>query len=156
MTGRVDCQVAHCTTFLSSDMTGSFSSLLYSCDHPLSMIAYKFLSLLAKYYFHSRLINGTMSHRSKSVLSNSCLCLNSGAYFSTVMAIFQHPLLLLLSPTCQTLVALGVPRVKIHFLSTSGVVELMYYRNGNWSLLPWPSDNPKGVGPPCRRSKTLG
>ena len=35
--------------------------------------------------------------------------------------------------------------MNIYFLCSSGVVELMYSRNGNWSLLPWPSNNPKGV-----------
>ena len=61
-----------------------------------------------------------------------------------------------MSPTCQTLVALGVLGCKIHFLSPSGVVELMYYRNGNCSLLAWTSNNPKGVGPYWRLLKTLG
>ena len=136
-------------------MTGSFSSLLYRWNHTLSIIDSKFLSLIAKDFLHARLINGTMLHLSKSVLSNPCLCLNHiRAYFSTVIDIFQNPLWLLLSPTWQTLVALGVPRVWIHFLSPSGFVELMYCRNGNWSLLPWPSNNPKGVGPYCRHSKT--
>ena len=97
-----------------------------------------------------------MPHRSKSVLSNSCLCLNCiRASFSMVMAVFQHPFWLMLSPTFQQLVVLGVTRLKIHFIIPSGVVELMYSRNGNRSLLPWPSNNPKGVGTSWCRSKKL-
>ena len=40
-------------------------------------------------------------------------------------------------------------------LSLSGFVELVYSRNGNWSLLPWLPNNIKGVGPSWCRSKTL-
>ena len=58
-------------------------------------------------------------------------------------------------PTCQISVVLGVMRVKINLICSSGVVELMYSMNDNWSLLPWPSNNPKRVGPSWRRSKTL-
>ena len=95
-----------------------------------------------------------MLHQSKSVISNSCLCLNCiRASFSTVMTTFQHPRWLLLSPTRQKSVALGFMRVWIHFIRPSGVVLFMYSRNGNWSLLPWTSNNPKGVGPSWCRSK---
>ena len=120
------------------------------------MIDSKFLFPLANCLFHARLINSTMFHRSKSVLSNSCICLNHiREYFSKFRTIFQHPLWLLLSPTLQTVAALGVPRVNIHFISLSGVVDLMYYRNDNFSLLTWTSNNQKGVGPYWHRSKTL-
>ena len=137
-------------------MTGSFSILLSMCNHPLSIIASKFLSFLAKYFFRAQFINGTISHWPKSVLSNACLCLKcKRAYFYTVMAIFQNKFWWQLSPTWQTSVALGVPRLNIHFLCSSGVEELIYSRNGNWSLLPWPSNNPKEVGPSWCRSKTL-
>ena len=138
------------------NITGSFSILLSRWNHSLSMIASNFLSLLVKDLSHARFINGTMSHQSKSVLSNLCLYLNRiRAYFSTVISIFQNPLLLLLCPTCQTLVALGGPRFWIHFLSPSGVVEFLYSMNSNWSLLPWPYNNPKGIGPSWSRSNTL-
>ena len=75
--------------------------------------------------------------------------------FFTVMSIFLHPLWLLMYTTFQTTVALGVPRFWIHFLSPSGVVELIYSRNNNRNLFLWPSNNPKVVGKYCRRSKTL-
>ena len=134
------------------NMTGYFISLIYRWKYPMSMIASKFLSLLAKYFYHARLINVTMLHRSKSVLSNACLCLKcKRASFSTVMAIFHHPFWWQLSPNFQTSVALGVPRVNINFFCSSGVAELMYSSNGNWSLLLWLSNNPKGVEPSWRR-----
>ena len=60
-----------------------------------------------------------------------------------------------MSPTCQKYVVLVVPRVRILFFCSSGAVDLMYSSNGNWTLLPWPSNNPKGVGPSWSRSKTL-
>ena len=60
-----------------------------------------------------------------------------------------------MSPTCQKYVVLGVLKENIHFLCSSGVVELMYSRSGNWSLIPWPYNNPKGVGPSWHRSKML-
>ena len=120
------------------NMKVSFSILLSRCNHPLSMIAYNLLSLLAKDFFCAWLINITMLYRSKSVLPNACLCLKcKRAYFSTVMAIFQHPFWWKLSPNFQTSVALGFSRVDIHFLCSSGVVELVYFRNGNWSLIPY-------------------
>ena len=75
-------------------MTGSLISLLSRWDHPMSIIASNFLSLIANDFFHDRFINSTMSHQSKSVLSNSFLCFNhTRSSFSTVMDIFQHPLL---------------------------------------------------------------
>ena len=43
----------------------------------------------------------------------------------------------------------------IQFLIQSDVLEFMYSRNVNWSLLPWPSNNPNGVGPYLIRSKIL-
>ena len=98
-------------------ITGSLSILLSRCNHHMSMIASNLFSLLSNYFFHDRFINSTMSHRSKSLLSNACLCLKfKRASFSTVMEIFQHKFWWQLSPTCQTSVVLGVPRVKIHFL----------------------------------------
>ena len=156
MAGHIYCQVAHCPTLFFFNMTGSFSSLLSRWNHPLSMIASKFLFFTAKYFFHAWLINGTMLHRSNTVLSNACLCLKcKRASFSTVMAIFQHPFWWKLSPTCQTSVALVVLRVNTHFLFSSGVEELMYSSNGNWSLLQLPPNNPNGIGPYWRHSKML-
>ena len=73
-------------------MTVYFNSLLSRWNPTMSMTASKFFSLPAKDLFHARLISGTMSHQSKSVISNSCPCLNCRrASFSTVMTIFQHP-----------------------------------------------------------------
>ena len=137
-------------------ITGSFCSLLSRWNHPLSMIYSKFFSLFEKYFFHACLINGTMSHRWNSVLSNACLCLKcKRSSFSMVVAIFQHPFWLQLYHTCQKSVVLGVPGVKIHFLFSSGVEELMYSRIFNRSLIPWPSNNPKEVGPSWCCSNTL-
>ena len=137
-------------------MTGSFSSLLSIWKHPLLMIASKFLSLLANYFFRTRLINGNIMHRTKSVLSNACLCLKcKGSSFSAVMAILQHPLWFLSYTTRQTYVVLVVLRVNINLLCPSGFVEFMYSRNGNCSLIPWQYNNPKGVGPYCHCSNKL-
>ena len=98
-------------------MTGYFSIPLSRWNYPLSRIASKFFSLLAKYLFHAWLINGALSHRSKPVLSNACLCLKcKRVSFSMVMSIFHNQFWWQLSPTCQKCVALGVPRVKIHLL----------------------------------------
>ena len=139
-----------------SKIIGYFIRLLSRWDHPMSMIAFKFLSLLTNDFFHTRLINCTMSHISKALLSNACICLKfKRASCYMVMDILQHPFWWHLSPTCQTYVALGVTRVNTHLRFSSGVVELMYYRNGNLILLPCLSNNLKGVGPYWCRSKTL-
>ena len=129
------------------NMTGSFSILLSSWNHTLPMIASKLFSLFANNFFHYPLINSNMFLRSKAVLSNSCIYLNNiKASFSKVMAIFHYPFWLLLSPTCQTSMVICFLRVWIHFIYLSGVVELMYSMTGIWSILPWLSNNPKGVG----------
>ena len=137
-------------------MTRPFNILLLRWNHPLSMIASQFFSLIEKDLFHERSINGTMLHWSKSVLSNACLSLKyKRASFSTVIAIFQNPLWWQMSPTCQSSVALGVLSVNIHLLCLLGVMDLMYSSNGKWSLLPWPSNSPKGVGTSWCPSKAL-
>ena len=129
-------------------MIGSFSSLISSCSHNLSMIDPKFLYLPENDFLHDRYTNSTMLHQQKSVLSNSCLCLNrERTSFSMVTDTLQNPFLLMLSPTWKKFVALGVLKVWIQLLSPSGVVELIYSSNGKWSLLTCPSNNPKDVGP---------
>ena len=93
------------------------------------------------------IINGTILHQSKSVISIVCLGLKcSREYFSTVMVIFQHPFWWQICPTFETDVAFGVLIVNINLLCSSGVEELIYSRNCNWSLLSWPYNNPKGDG----------
>ena len=154
MAGHVDCQVAYCPTlFLFSRWQGpsvaSFPGGTILCQW-LIPSSCSFLENISSVPGWSRILCSI--DKSQCFQSHFYVWIAS---FSTFIAIFHNILWWHMSPTCQTFVALVFPRVKTYFLSPSGVVELMYSRNGNWILLPWLFNNPKGVGPYWRCSKTL-